>query len=66
MTTARTPRRRNFGRDAQALHPTATRRADEFVEVVTKLWDSWEDDALIGDKEAGVFADSEPAPRDRP
>ena len=35
------------------------RRATEFVEVVKGLWDSWEDDAVIGDKAAGIFIDPE-------
>jgi FMN-dependent oxidoreductase (nitrilotriacetate monooxygenase family) len=47
----------NFG--SAALPPGADRydRAEEFVDVVTALWDSWEDGALIGDKETGLFAD---------
>jgi FMN-dependent oxidoreductase (nitrilotriacetate monooxygenase family) len=32
-------------------------RADEFVDVVLKLWDSWEQDALVVDKERGVYAE---------
>jgi FMN-dependent oxidoreductase (nitrilotriacetate monooxygenase family) len=33
-------------------------RADEFVDLVTALWEgSWEDDALVIDKVNGVFAD---------
>lgn len=32
-------------------------RAREFLEVVIKLWDSWADGALVGDAQAGVFAD---------
>lgn len=32
-------------------------RADEFLDVVLKLWDSWEDDALVIDKARGVYAD---------
>lgn len=32
-------------------------RAEEFVEVVVKLWDSWEDDALIADRASGRYAD---------
>lgn len=41
-------------------HPEARERysrADEFIEVVIKLWESWERDALVGDKENGIFAD---------
>lgn len=32
-------------------------RAQEFLDVVTKLWDSWEDDAVLVDREAGVYYD---------
>lgn len=32
-------------------------RAEEFVEVVLKLWDSWEDNALIADRASGRYAD---------
>jgi FMN-dependent oxidoreductase (nitrilotriacetate monooxygenase family) len=31
-------------------------RAEEFVDVVNKLWDSWQDDAIAADQEAGIFA----------
>lgn len=44
---------------SQPLPPSNERyeRAEEFLEVVTKLWDSWQDDAVVIDREAGVFAD---------
>ena len=32
-------------------------RADEVMEACFRLWESWEPDALIVDKESGVFAD---------
>jgi alkanesulfonate monooxygenase len=32
-------------------------RADEFVELVRALWDSWEDDAFVRNKETGEFVD---------
>ena len=48
---------RNFGAEQQAAHEDRYRDADEFVDVVTRLWDSWEDDARVVDKEAGVFID---------
>ena len=38
-------------------HDLRYRMADEFVEVAKGLWDSWEDDAFIRDKESGVFID---------
>lgn len=32
-------------------------RAEEFIEVVMKLWDAWDDDALLADRAAGVYLD---------
>lgn len=56
VTTAGDVAARNFGLDDQPLHKTRYERADEFLEVATKLWDSWADDAIIADKEAGIHA----------
>lgn len=47
----------NFGRTERASHTERYARATEFVEVVTKLWDSWEDDAIVADRASGLFAD---------
>jgi FMN-dependent oxidoreductase (nitrilotriacetate monooxygenase family) len=47
----------NFGRSEHLPHDARYDRADEFVEAVLGLWDSWEDDALILDKQGGRFAD---------
>ncbi len=47
----------NFGHEEHLEHDLRYDRADEFMEVVTGLWDSWEDDALIIDKQTGRFAD---------
>ncbi|WP_088562504.1 LLM class flavin-dependent oxidoreductase [Arboricoccus pini] len=47
----------NFNRDAHLGYEERYERALEFVEVVTKLWDSWEPDAFIRDKASGVFYD---------
>ena len=47
----------NFGGEAHPEHDARYDRADEFVEVVLGHWDSWEDDAIILDREGGVFAD---------
>ena len=49
---------RNFNLEKHLLHSKRYERAEEFVDVVTKLWDSWEDDALIIDKESAQFADA--------
>ncbi|MFC7532203.1 LLM class flavin-dependent oxidoreductase [Actinoplanes sp. GCM10030250] len=56
VTTAGDAAARNFGLDDQPLHKTRYERADEFLQVSTKLWDSWTDDAVIADKESGVHA----------
>jgi len=47
----------NFGSDAHLEHENRYDRADEFVELTFKLWDSWQEDALVLDKETGLFAD---------
>ncbi|WP_433303160.1 LLM class flavin-dependent oxidoreductase [Actinoplanes sp. CA-030573] len=56
VTTAGADAARNFGLDDQPLHRTRYERADEFLEVATKLWDSWADDAVVADKESGIHA----------
>jgi FMN-dependent oxidoreductase (nitrilotriacetate monooxygenase family) len=47
----------NFSNERHLEHGARYNRAEEFVEVVKKLWDSWEDDALLINKETGIFAD---------
>jgi alkanesulfonate monooxygenase len=47
---------RNFG-IAEVEHDLRYRRAREFYEVVTGLWDSWADDAFIRDVDSGVYFD---------
>ena len=47
----------NFGREEHVEHATRYRRAREFFDVVTGLWDSWADDAFIRDVENGVYFD---------
>ncbi|MBM4523821.1 NtaA/DmoA family FMN-dependent monooxygenase [Rhodococcus hoagii] len=48
---------RNFDRDAQFPRDKRYERADEFLEVAGKLWDSWEEDALVVDTATPLFAD---------
>lgn len=45
----------NFNRDKHFDHAERYRRAREFVEIVRGLWDSWDDDAFIRDKEGGRY-----------
>ena len=49
----------NFGRDSHLAHDARYDRADEFMEAVLGHWDSWEDGAIVYDREGGVFADPE-------
>ena len=57
VTTLNHNQSANFG---EALRPTDERyeRAHEFMDVCRKLWASWEPDALVMDRKAGVFADA--------
>jgi FMN-dependent oxidoreductase (nitrilotriacetate monooxygenase family) len=47
----------NFGRDKQYPHDERYDMADEYAEVVIKLWESWEPDAMLVDREREIFAD---------
>jgi alkanesulfonate monooxygenase len=47
----------NFSRDEHYEHGVRYNRAREFAQVVVGLWDSWDDDAFIRDKESGIFLD---------
>lgn len=47
----------NFGHDAQILHGDRYERAEEFADVVLGLWDSFEDDTFIRDKQSGRYFD---------
>jgi FMN-dependent oxidoreductase (nitrilotriacetate monooxygenase family) len=46
----------NMGLAHHMEHDLRYDRADEFMEVVLGHWDTWEDDALVVDKSAGLFA----------
>lgn len=47
----------NFGLDQLPPRDARYDFADEVVEAVVKLWESWDADALVLDKQRGVFAD---------
>ena len=50
---------RNMGHEDQLQHDDRYDVADEYLEVLYKLWEgSWEDDAVVRDRESGVFTDS--------
>ncbi|MEV2223880.1 LLM class flavin-dependent oxidoreductase [Nocardia vinacea] len=57
VTTAGADAARNFGLDDVPDHKLRYEKAAEFVDVATKLWDSWQDDAVLADKESGLHTD---------
>ncbi|MET9200042.1 LLM class flavin-dependent oxidoreductase [Gordonia sp. NPDC003585] len=57
VTSATADEARNFGFNGTPEHAQRYSRAEEFVDVVTALWHSWESDALRLDVDAALFAD---------
>ena len=47
----------NFGLDAHIEHDLRYEMAGEFVDLVIKLWESWDADAIVMDRESGMFVD---------
>jgi len=47
----------NYGKSEHLAHDVRYRLAEEYLDVVKGLWDSWEDDALVRDKASGQFLD---------
>ena len=48
---------KNYGDDGQVTHADRYARADEFMQAVTALWDSWDDAAVLDDRAGGAYAD---------
>lgn len=57
VTTVTDVAAQNFGLTEAILRHKRYERADEFIQIVKALWDSWEDKAIIGDLHNGVFGD---------
>ncbi|PRY56826.1 LLM class flavin-dependent oxidoreductase [Glycomyces artemisiae] len=57
VTTATLDAARNFNLDELPSHAARYARAEEFLQVAKKLWDSWDDAAVLADKEAGLWGD---------
>jgi FMN-dependent oxidoreductase (nitrilotriacetate monooxygenase family) len=57
VTSVNDSEAQNFGFTEHLGHDERYERADEFLEATVGLWDTWEDDALVLDRSAGVFAD---------
>lgn len=58
VTSASTMAAQNDGQDDLRPHDERYDIADEYVDLVRRLWDSWEPDSLLHDRESGVFADA--------
>jgi FMN-dependent oxidoreductase (nitrilotriacetate monooxygenase family) len=56
VTTADVDSAQNFGIERPA-HDERYKIAEEFVDVVRGLWDSWDDDAFVRDRAAGIYFD---------
>jgi FMN-dependent oxidoreductase (nitrilotriacetate monooxygenase family) len=59
VTTSNPDAALNFGLDEHMEHDERYRRAREFYDVVTGLWDSFADDAFVRDQAGGIFFDPE-------
>ncbi|MGE0683049.1 MAG: LLM class flavin-dependent oxidoreductase [Candidatus Binatia bacterium] len=57
VTSVHNNEARNCGLPAMLPHQERYDRAQEFMEVCYKLWNSWEPGAVVMDKERGIFAD---------
>jgi alkanesulfonate monooxygenase len=57
VTTSNPNASMNFGREDHMEHDERYKRAREFYDVVTGLWDSWADDAFIRDVDNGIYSD---------
>lgn len=55
VTTGNPETSKNFGLDEHVQHSDRYKRAREFFDVVTGLWDSFADDAFVRDQESGLF-----------
>jgi FMN-dependent oxidoreductase (nitrilotriacetate monooxygenase family) len=55
VTTSNPDAALNFGLEEHMEHDERYRRAREFYDVVTGLWDSFADDAFVRDVESGVY-----------
>jgi len=57
VTTADAESAANFGLSEVLDHDERYVRAEEFVDLIKSLWDSWTDDAIVRDRERGLWLD---------
>ena len=58
VTTAGDRSAQNFNLEANLAHRERYERAAEFVDVARRLWDSWDEDAVVADRATGVYTDA--------
>ena len=56
VTSVNDSEAQNFGVQSHLGHDERYDRADEFLDVVAGLWDTWEADAILHDRENGIYA----------
>lgn len=56
VTSWSAPAAKNYGDDGQVSHADRYVRAEEYVDLVKALWDSWDDDAILDDRATGRYA----------
>ncbi len=59
VTSAEDRAAQNFGLDKLYEHDLRYEMADEYLDLVIQLWESWEPDAVVRDRERGIYADHE-------
>jgi FMN-dependent oxidoreductase (nitrilotriacetate monooxygenase family) len=57
VTSAEDRSAQNFGMDKLYEHDERYAMANEYLELVTQLWESWDADAVVRDRATGVYAD---------
>jgi FMN-dependent oxidoreductase (nitrilotriacetate monooxygenase family) len=55
VTNAQAKAAANFSAEPHLSREDRYRKSEEFVQVVRKLWDSWDDDAVVADRTTGVY-----------
>lgn len=55
VTTSKVAAGRNFGLPAHPDHRRRYQRAEEFIDVVRSLWDTWDDDAILADRSTARY-----------
>jgi FMN-dependent oxidoreductase (nitrilotriacetate monooxygenase family) len=58
VTSAEDRSAQNFGMDKLYEHDERYAMANEYLELVTQLWDSWDSDAIVLDRDKGTYADA--------